>query len=80
VSDDPAPRSARVAYRAKLERARTLLSTLTETLDQHVLEHVRRPDRWDLVDDLRDLNDKLGEAAATLEPDRERGGGGTPAA
>jgi hypothetical protein len=66
---DPAdaPRSARVEYRAKLERARTMIATLAQLLDDHALEHVRKPDRWDLVGDLGALNEELGEAAAAIE-------------
>jgi hypothetical protein len=59
--------SAREAYRAKLERARTMLATLTQLLDAHAIEHVKQPDRWDLVGDLTRLNEKLGEAAAAIE-------------
>ena len=68
------PRSARAAYKQRLERARALLSTLSALLDQHALAHVREPDRWDLAGDLGALNDKLGEAAATLGRGREQGG------
>jgi hypothetical protein len=68
------PRSARATYKQRIQRARTLLATIQALLDEHALAHVREPDRWDLVGDLGALNDKLGEAAATLGRDREQGG------
>jgi hypothetical protein len=73
----PAPRSARAEYRAKLERARTMLSTLTTLLDAHAIEFARKPNRWDLVGDLGALNEKLGEAAAAVEGAPIPGGDGT---
>jgi hypothetical protein len=51
----------------KVARARTMLATLTKLLDAHCIEHVKKPDRWDLVGDLTLLNEKLGEAAAAIE-------------
>jgi hypothetical protein len=76
---DPArpPRSARAEYCAKLERARTMITTLTSLLDAHAVEFARKPDRWDLVGDLGALNEKLGEAAAAVEGAPIPGGDGT---
>jgi len=57
---------AAAAYMQKVARARTMLKTLAMLLDAHCIEHVKKPDRWDLVGDLGALNEKLGEAAAGL--------------
>jgi len=60
---------AAAAYMQKVARARTMLKTLAMLLDAHSVEHVKEPDRWDLVGDLGALNEKLGEAAAGMERD-----------
>jgi hypothetical protein len=60
-------RTAAETYRDRLARARTMLATLAKLLDAHCIEHVKQPDRWDLVADLAALNERLGEAAAAIE-------------
>ena len=59
--------SAREAYREKLERARTMLATLSRLLDEHERDHMEQPDGWGFVGDLGAVNDHLGQAAAALE-------------
>jgi len=60
--------NAAASYLAKYARARTMLATLAKLLDAHAVEHLREPDRWDMVGDLGELNERLGDATAGLAP------------